>query len=474
MKGKIVAIVVAMAMVCSLGLSVSLAVPAQAATPQEIEDAVSDGVAWLAGEQNGGGSWGSGDDMTAQTAFALIKLQERAYDLGYPSPFDASYEYSDEIVEGWGYIFDATRTLQQTPLPTQNHTAGASGTMDNPDTNGNGYGVYFQGVGGSHPTYTTGICLMALAASGTPGRANDGGLDFDGDTNPDTFGQMAQDAVDWLAFGQGDLGTDQGGWDYGAINNAAVEPDQSNSGYAVLGLAAGEGFGCTVPGWVRTELNVWIGTMQDTSGGTDDGGSWYEPDWSWVNELKTGNLIFQMAFYGDDTSMPYTGRFAAALAYIERHWHDVNIDPGWGYNSNPACYQAMYCLMKGLVYSGVDWLDLDGDTVRDNNWFNQEPPLVPPEDFASFLVAQQLPGGSWNGGCNWGSPVLCTVWALLTLEKISPPPPPPVGGEVYPISAFGSETGVSPLWVGLGVVLILAAGGGVLVLRHRRAHQGIM
>ena len=55
---------------------------AGAATEDEIEQAVASGVAWLAGEQNGDGSWGSGGYLIAKTCFVLTKLQERAYDLG--------------------------------------------------------------------------------------------------------------------------------------------------------------------------------------------------------------------------------------------------------------------------------------------------------------------------------------------------------------------------------------------------------
>jgi hypothetical protein len=129
-----------------------------------------------------------------------------------------------------------------------------------------------------------------------------------------------------------------------------------------------------------------------------------------------------MTFYGD---APISPRFQAALDYIERHWQDNNVDPGWGYNLNPAAYQAMFCLMKGLEYSGINLIDTDGDNVRDDNWFNQEPPAVPAEDFASVLVAQQnIADGSWPAclQSDWGR-ILSTAWALLTLEKITPPPP---------------------------------------------------
>ncbi|GAI41220.1 unnamed protein product, partial [marine sediment metagenome] len=44
------------------------------------------------------------------------------------------------------------------------------------------------------------------------------------------------------------------------------------------------------------------------------------------------------------------------------------------------------------------------------------------------------------------------------------PPPLAVGGEVYPIN----KAGILAPW--LGLILILAIGGGILGLRRRRAH----
>jgi hypothetical protein len=476
---KVMLLTLALALALVMAL---VAVPAQAATPAEIEQSIVDGLEWLCGEgdelgqQQADGSWGYD---TAKTGLVLIKLQERAYELGYSSPFDPAYEYSDEIVAGWTYIFTGGRTAKQTPLGTQDHTAGASGTVDNPDTNANGYGVYFT----PRTTYATGICLMALVASGTPNRQNDGALDFDGINGADTFKELAQEAADWLAYGQTDSGAGEGGWDYDATNNGAGSPDNSNSGYAVLGLAGAEDFGCVVPQWVKAELNAWIGTIQDpVNGDNDDGGSWYEPGWAWVNQLKTGNLIFQMAFYGDAAG---DQRVQDALGYIERNWrvqecceksppYDAD---GWGYNQDPACYQAMYCLMKGLVYMGIELIDTDGDGVRDNSWFNQEPSATPPEDFATTIVAQQRVAGSWDATC-WGDTITNTVWALLTLERFAPTTE--VGGtvesvnlsELDAISSGLSDGGSNHVWLPLsaGLALIVVIGGGVFLLRRQRAN----
>jgi len=345
----------------------------------------------------------------------LYKLCDRAYELkkenpDIESPFDPDYEYSQNVTNGFDWVFDHLAVVD---IGIQDHTAGATGTMDNPDTNGNGTGVCSLNWFSS---YTTGILLAAIAASGTPDRVvNDPSSPVYGWT----YGQVAQDMVDFLAFSQVDPSTDyagytvEGGWDYTPVNNGTGgtgwQGDQSNSGYAVLGLGEAQAFGCTVPDWVKTELNWWIDWVQDDVNlDADDGGSWYS--FPGVNILKTGNLIFEMALVGDT---PTTPRVTDATDYLARRWNNAsgtNQPPGW--NGTPAEYQAMFCTMKGLEYMGIDTFD-------SIDWF---------EDFSDVIVAQQdkTPGptyGSWQSCSGRGEPIIITEWALLTLEKVAPPTP---------------------------------------------------
>ncbi|MCK4703120.1 hypothetical protein KAT55_07170, partial [Candidatus Bathyarchaeota archaeon] len=250
--------------------------PVNAATEEEIQSSIQHGIDWLANAQYTweedpmylpDGGWGHPEEWerTAMTGFALTKLQDRAYELGYESPFDPEYEYSEQVIAGWEYIFSSDESdplyAKVVELSLQDHTSAASGSVDDPDANGNGIGIKFisENPGEQHATYTTGVVLMALEATGTPDRENEVGYDFDDDGNPDTYQEIAQDAVDWLAFAQGDSGDEQGAWGYTSIDNDFKEegwwiPDNSNSGYATLGLYAGEAFGCTVPQWVKTML----------------------------------------------------------------------------------------------------------------------------------------------------------------------------------------------------------------------------
>jgi hypothetical protein len=298
-----------------------------------------------------------------------------------------------------------------------------------PDTNGNGTGMYFNqsDCGPWHDIYNTGIAMMALAASG----------------HPELYGYALQEAVDYMAWAQADdfCGLHRGGWRY----QPDCDSDNSNAGYVTLGLGFAEapppfGFGLTVPQFVKDELSIWIDTIQDdVDGDPDDGGSWYAPDWSWwpwVNILKTGNLIFEMVLVGDTAGTP---RLQDALDYIERHWQDQNTDPGWGYNVNPANYQALFILKKGLDFARIPLIDLDGDGTPEHDWFTE---------IAGVIVDQQHPDGSWPW-CDWGNPTLCTTWALLALEPFVPPSPGPIdirpGSCPNPLSL--KERGVLPVAV---------------------------
>jgi uncharacterized repeat protein (TIGR01451 family) len=409
MKRKIISIYVFLMLV----LTAFAIIPSNvsAVTPEEIQQSIEDGIAWLITQQDGWGKW----QDVPRTAFVLIKLQDRAYELGL-DPFETNsgepdyYEYATNVIDGWEYLLTPGGSIG---AYAWKHTISVQ-PAGNPDSNGNGYGISFQNSG-----YYTGIGLMALAATGAASRPNDGGLDFDLDGDADTYGEIAQEVVDFLAYGQVDSGNQRGSWGYGANYGG----DNSVSGYAVLGLAAAEGFGCTIPAFVKPELSIFINNVQDVvNGDTHDGGSWYRAYVQhWVNMLKTGNLIFEMTFVGDAITTP---RFQDAMDYIYRHWQDVNRDPGWGYSLSPAHYQAMYCLMKGLEYSGINLIDHDDDGTIDHDWY---------QEFATVLVNQQHSDGYWPSvpcyvwpsgfpGTQSGT-ILATVWNLLNLEKVTPPPP---------------------------------------------------
>ena len=386
----------ALIIVMALALVMALTAPvAQAATPEEIEDAIEDGLTWLAGEQNADGSWGAWEQV-ALTGLAVLKFETHAIFMGM-SPFDPAYTYHENVENGLDYIFDNAQEALS-PLISPH---------GNPDPDGDG-GIYFTTDG--HETYNTGIALMAIAASDAPSRVvNVTGSVVDGWT----YEEVAQDIVDYLAWGQNDAGNEEGGWGY--WENDVGWSDNSNSGYATLGLGYAEapapwGFGLAIPAFVFSELNIWIDYIQNQPGPGDDGlesdpdggSGYYSPDY-WVNILKTGNLLQQMCLVGDTTTTP---RVQDAVDYMERHWNDPNQDPGWKGDTTPN-YQACFTTMKGFQCLGIEIIDVGGPL----NWY---------DDMADAIVTTQNADGSWPGD-SWGDSQLTTCWAMLTLEKAAPP-----------------------------------------------------
>lgn len=402
----------------------------------EIKDAIDKGIVWLVAQQNPGGSWGT-SDMVGRTGLAVKKLEHHAVDCKYgyclDSPFDPAYPYADNVSRGLDYLFNHSHTIA---IGTQ--------TYGDPDTDGDGIGVYF-GETQHHRNYETGIALMAIAESTTPDRVVDvPGSPVDGWT----YYEVAVDTMNYIAWAQAET-NGRGGWGYAQCDNGtwtdSPRSDNSVSGWTVLGLQYAEtedplqGFNIDIPKFVKDELNIWINYIQNDPGPADDGGeadpdggSGYDAPDGWVNILKTGNLLKQMAFFGDTKD---TQRVQNANDYICRHWNDLNVDPGW----RPNNYHAMYTTMKGFV-------SLDIHETCGHDW---------QADFEDAIVAQQNADGSWSG-CYWGDPILCTEWALLTLQKAAPPPPPPPPAAVPTLSQWG-----------MIILSLLLVGAAIFVLRRR-------
>ena len=341
----------------------------------DLAGAVEHGKKWLAAQQNPDGSWGSRWQVS-KTALAILKFEIEAFEKGI-SPFDPSYPFSRHIRRGYRYIFSHAHVIDIGP---QMHGP----FVDDPDLDGDGIGVYFLSpVYGHNPTYIydTSIVAMAIAASNAPGRViHAPGSPVDGWT----FREVLRDAIDYLAWAQTDKGFGRGGWNYEPMDNAGDRSDQSNTGWVTLALACAEappplGFGLRVPGFVKRELAIWVDYIQNKMAGSlDEGGSGYTAPWEWVNILKTGNLLQQLAWLG---ATPADPRVQKALDYLVRHWNDPDEDPGWrGAPGQPASYHATYTVMKGLDslhiprIGGIDWF----------------------ADLATVILAQQNPDGSWS------------------------------------------------------------------------------
>src|SRR4030042_4397277 len=221
-------------------------------------------------------------------------------------------------------------------------------------------------------TYSTGAAMMAVAASNTPASV----ITTTGQLAGKTYQDVLEGMMNWMEFAQQkgmNHACDEGGWDDSDDrDDYSKRADQKNTGYATFGIGFASapspaGFGLTIPDGVLTRLDTYIGNVQDDY----DGGSWFEPcrELKWVNILKTGNLLYEMALFGDKLD---SERVQNAISYMQNHWNDEGVQSEAAQNSVYASmgwkdsYQAMFTMTKGLEKFGIGTLNIGGSNI---NWF---------------------------------------------------------------------------------------------------------
>lgn len=342
--------------------------PARAATDTEINQAIQDGLTYLASQQHAGGYFGSGYYL-ANTAAAVLAFENEGH---FPG---GGTEYSGEVEQGLNFLLN--HCYKQAIGPQ---------LQGNPDSNDNGLGIYFSY---NNKTYETGMVMQAIVASNTPDR-----LVTNGACAGMTYHQVMVDVVDWLAWGQGDSYTGRGGWHY---NPNSAYGDNSVAQWPVLGLIAAEQWGINAPAFVKSELNYWIDYIQNDS----SGGSGYSHPTSLVNVAKTGGLLVEMFYVGDDKNTP---RAQQAINYINSRWN-VAYSSWYGNKGHP---YAMFSVFKGLELMQVPIIPSSpaNPDATTGDWWG---------DYAEFLVSDQNAMGDWSGYYYWG-PYLATPWYTVILQ----------------------------------------------------------
>ncbi len=358
---------------------------AEAATQTEIDTAIQKGLAWLAANQDPSGHF-YGPYELAHTAAAVLAFENEGH---FPGP-DSSVPstpgtYARVVEDGLDFIFQYAHKIGINP-----QWAG------DPDTNSNGQGVYFQQ---SSAVYETGMVMQTIVASNTPTRVVTVGA-----CAGMTYLEVVHDMVDWASWAQIDGGSGQGGWRYGFYNNAYATGDNSVSQWPVLGLIAAEQWGLDAPQFVKDELDIWIDYIQNDS----NGGSGYDHPNNIVNISKTGGLLVEMYYVGDDKE---TARAQAAIDYINSRW---NVGPSGTWFGNKGHPYAMFSVFKGLELMEVDTI-LDAPASPDTpagDWWG---------DYCDFLVTtQSTPSsdpdqGYWVGYSYW-SWSMSTGWYIVILQ----------------------------------------------------------
>jgi hypothetical protein len=357
--------------------------------PAEIRDlevnmAIQDGLRWLYLRQQGNGSWGPGRDVVGVTAEVVLAYEVQKH---FPTNDWNRDIYAESVQAGLDFLF---ANAQIVPIGVQPY--------GNPDTDGDGNGVCFGFKGWNYPgeMYDTGLALQAIAGSLAPNRIVNVAVS---PVNGWTYKNVVQDTADYCNWAQNEAGNGRGGWVYWANSDYS---DNSNTQWPTLGLEAAEGIGVfsiPTPLFVKNELNIWVGYIQNAANG---GSGYTAPNDGWNNVGKTGALLIEFYFLGDDTT---SARVQSALTFITNNW-----TTDWEH-FNEGSYYAMYSAMKGLRLLGITTL------LDSTDWY---------DDYAEKLVdgvdgvGEQQSNGQWlSGGWDYTTiGELNTAWAILILSPI--------------------------------------------------------
>jgi len=418
---KIIGIVLLILM--CIGLISATTIPTgNAATQTDINTAIADGLEYLASIQAPDGHWG-GAYYVACTSMAVLAFENAGYYAG-----DGSI-YAANVQSGLEYLFNSA---QVTGIGVQ--------PAGDPDTNGNGIGIYFNDPWGQ-VVYQTPMVLMAIVgsqaqtATATTGPANVIGR---------TYHDIVTDIIDWIAWAQTDDGSGnrRGGWRYGPNYG---DSDNSISQWPVLGLMTAALWGINAPAFVKSELAFWVAADQNLAGtpATNSlyGSFDYQPGAYFNSIAETATGIMQLTYMGVDKNDP---RIIAAEGYINRDW---TTNSGWRVNLGN--FYGMYAVMKAARLATPTPIEFisNYDGTPGVEWYNGA------GQYTDLLIANQYSDGHWE---QWASPEwvpseLCTAWGELILEfvpvvvtydltiTVTDPPPliPVVGAQV---TVVGPET----------------------------------
>ena len=334
--------------------------------------------------------------------------------------------YVDDVARGLNYITGHLFALG----------IGPQGAGD-PDTNGNGIGLY---ADGGSPIYVTGQLADALVASGTPDAiAHTGDPTW---VKGRTYKDLVQDIMDLYWWGQADptdpswgsVNAKRGGWRY---NLNDQDSDSSTAQWAAIaGLAGRDVWGIPVPAFVyQQNLEGWLKYDQiyDGSGVGNDGRFGYA-DAGWVfsdGMADTPSGLVQMIFDSvDATTSPATddeSRFQAALKYMARTWatnntlhNEMNIYGMFATAKVMRLAQPSPILSLGDSANGVadfDWYRNDPaiPCVTDPSWGAVTCTPTGPVGIARDLINNQGGDGAFHAG-NWLGTTLSTDFAIIILS----------------------------------------------------------
>ncbi|MCK4415022.1 MAG: hypothetical protein KAY32_15930, partial [Candidatus Eisenbacteria sp.] len=404
-----------------------LTTSAMAATEETKEQAIQDGLAWIASTQSVSGSEGwwsySNDGTLAATGAAALAFVEE----GHWHPDSAYYV---QTMRALTYMFNRALVDSRFGVETavsQRYAEDYNNDGDYTNDGGNDQAIYFEPGNSDRRVYTTGICVPVVFALGEAlGPDTVIGMGSPAVSGM-TYRELMQDLVDWFCWGQvePDRGNYRGGWRYDANYPTA---DNSTAQWGALPMLYGEGWGMTVPPYVKTELDLWVTYIQNANGG-----SGYDSPSSYVNVSKTGGLLLEFAALGRGLG---DSNVQAALAFIDSRWNTTPSSDWYGNLNHP---YAMWAVYKALsVYGLTDYIQSGCPTLVDilvgidmpaapggfTIGFDCDPHVSAAGDWFShycdYLVGIQNANGSWNGYSYWTG-AMATGWYVNIINATGVP-----------------------------------------------------
>ncbi len=248
-----------------------------------------------------------------------------------------------------------------------------------PDSNGNGIGITV--VDSSQEMYELPMVVMALVASGDPGRVADSGPT---NVRGRRYDEIVTDMIDFIAFAQSDSTGGRGGWRYTANR---VDGDMSVMQWPVLAMmAAEEQWGIRPPEWVKSELreHFLVATQNPETGQFS-----YEPGSTTTGVGMTAAGLIALNFVDVPSR---DDRVQRAIGYIAENW-DTN---------NGSDYYFMYAVMKAARLHAPPI-----EEFGEHDWL---------AEYAQDLTERQNADGTWpNRGRGAGT--LATAWPALILSQ---------------------------------------------------------
>jgi hypothetical protein len=412
-----------------------------AATEQEKEQAIADGLSWLDlvnSETATEAYWSHGSNGTlAATASAALAYIEEGY-----LPNDGS-TYGDLVGKAVNYIFNRA-TAQTIGGQLHGHPEDYDNSGSIEPGEGNGLGMWFNPGNYSRSVYTTGIVAPVVyslgQALGPDTTVGTGSAAVSGMT----YREVMRDIIDWYSWGQDDSGSGRGGWRYYPNYGNS---DNSTAQWGSLPILYGNAWGLETPEFVIDELELWVNYIQNANGG-----SGYSAPWEIVNVAKTGGLLLELAVIGAPITDP---RVVAALDYLSNasRWNSGPYSTWYGNLGHP---YAMWGVYKGLeVYGLMDTYGLGpgedfligegiagapGGFQIGQDWWDGIGGNPPPvysltgdwySHYSDWLVNNQFADGHWNGYTTYFGANLSTAWYINILNAAGAPPPV-VNGDPIP------------------------------------------